>query len=109
MNVQVEFTSSKSMSTLKLHHPCLIVLYVYTHKENLLNHVFHSDEIITIEEDPGNVTKDEDKDDADEDQSEVDLTPDFVLCSLMGIPEINQIRLHVFFFVELQLQLCFQT
>ena len=59
--------------------------------EYILNYIVHSDEVITVEEDPGNVTEDKDKDDADEDESKVDLTLDFVLGSLMGIPEIVQI------------------
>ena len=60
--------------------------------EYILNYVFHSDEVITVEENPGNVTEDEDKDNANEDKSKVDLTPDFVLGSLMGISEIIQIK-----------------
>ena len=60
--------------------------------EYILNYVFHSDEVITIEEDPGNVTEDKNKDNANKDESKVVLTPDFVLGSLMGISEIIQIK-----------------
>ena len=53
----------------------------------LLYRIFHSEEIVTVEEDPRNVTEDEDKDDADENKSKVDLTPHCVLGSLVRISE----------------------
>ena len=53
----------------------------------LLYRIFHSEEIIAVEEDPWNVTEEEDKDDADENESKVDLIPHCVLGSLVRISE----------------------
>ena len=39
------------------------------------------EELIAVEEDPGDVTEDKHKDDTDEDEGEVDLTPDGTVCS----------------------------
>ena len=45
----------------------------------LLNQAVHINEVIAIEKYPGDVTEDENKDDADQDESKVDFTSDFFL------------------------------
>ena len=54
----------------------------------LLNHILHVDEVIEVEKYPGDVTEDEDNDDADEDEGKVDLTSHSVGGSLVGVSEI---------------------
>ena len=56
----------------------------------LLNHVLHVDEVIEVEKYPGDVTEDEDNDDADEDEGKVDLTSYSVGGFLVGVSEIGQ-------------------
>ena len=56
----------------------------------LLNHILHVDEVIEVEKYPGDVTEDEDNDDADEDEGKVDLTSHSVGGFLVGVSEIGQ-------------------
>ena len=63
-------------------HTCIIIA------SNIINTLCVSpekfcrhEELIAVEEDPGDVTEDKHKDDADEDEGEVDLTPDGTVCS----------------------------
>jgi hypothetical protein len=51
----------------------------------LLNHILHVDEVIEVEEYPGDVTEDEDNDDADEDKGKVHLTSHSVCGFLVGV------------------------
>ena len=67
----------------------------------LLNHILHVDEVIEVEKYPGDVTEDEDNDDADEDEGKVDLTSHFVDGPLVGVSEsgLNEVRISNYLFM----------
>ena len=49
--------------------------------------IISKDEVITVDENPGNVAAEEDHDNAHEDEGQVDLALDRVPCSHVGIPD----------------------
>ena len=49
--------------------------------------IISKDEVITVDENPGNVAAEEDHDNAHEDEGQVDLTLDRVPGSHVGIPD----------------------
>ena len=61
-------------------------MYIFTKIENsLLYHIVHVDEVIAVEEDPGDVTDDEDADDDDEYEGKIYLAFNMTLSPLVGI------------------------
>ena len=65
--------NTTSLNTKYCTHRWIIVTFIL-----LLNHILHIDEVIEVEKYPGDVTEDEDNDDADEDEGKVDLTSYFL-------------------------------
>ena len=50
-------------------------------------HLLHHEELGTVEDDPGDVTEEEDHDNADEDGGQVSLTTSTLVCFHVGEPE----------------------